>query len=210
MSSKVGMLEIASFKDFEKYRIDFVEKLAENIAHAVTNFRVNDNTRRLLTESEKQADMMRQQEESLRQNQEELQATQEEISRKYDELFKQLTELNYASRFDQLRSITSTKKRNVEYYFDIIRNQIRTYAANPAIVAAMKDFRQAFHDLPVPAATTLGAIRDNVTKYYNEEFMPRLNDQSDANEQIGQYLPSHQRTLVLQHNYISANPLSYR
>lgn len=202
----VGILEIASFNDFEKYRIDFVEKLAENIAHTIINFRTNDNTRRLLAESEKQADLMRQQEESLRQNQEELQATQEEISRKYDELFKQLTELNYASRFDQLQSITATKKRNVEYYFDIIRNQIKTYAANPAIVTAMKDFRHAFHEVSLPRESTLESIRSNVKKYYADEFMPRLNHQSDVHEQIDQYLPSHQRTLVLQHRYISANP----
>ncbi|HEY9047525.1 MAG TPA: GAF domain-containing protein, partial [Ohtaekwangia sp.] len=140
----VGIMELASFKPFQQHEIAFVEKIGENIAHTILSYRTAENTQRLLDESHEQAENMRAQEEELRQNQEELQATQEEISRKYNALFKQLAELNYESKFDQLKTINSTKKRNIEYYFDIIRNQILTFSENKMVVDAMKEFRTAF------------------------------------------------------------------
>lgn len=201
-----GVIEIASFHDFEPYKIEFVEKLGQNVAHSITNFRVNENTRRLLSESQQNTERMRLQEESLRQNQEELQATQEEISRKYDALFKKLIDLTYESKFDQLKSINATKKRNVEYYFDIIRNQILTYAENGAVIEAVKKFKEAFYQLPARLPEkTLQALSGEVKKYYESDFIPKLNENAALKETSGKYLPEDARTLQLQHLYIAAN-----
>ena len=136
----VGIVELASFTSFSQHVISFVEKIGENIAHSVSSFRIAENTKRMLEESNVQAEEMRAQEEELRQNQEELQATQEAISRKYDALFKQVGDLNNQSKFDQLKSITSTKKRNIEYYFDIIRNQILTFSEDLMVIEAVNAF----------------------------------------------------------------------
>jgi len=77
-----GVLELASFTPLEEHQVAFVERVAEPIASALRNTRVNLQTNQLLAESQQQAEMMRAQEEEMRQNMEELSATQEEMHRK--------------------------------------------------------------------------------------------------------------------------------
>jgi hypothetical protein len=203
----VGIVELASFKPFSPHVIEFVEKIGESIAHTVSSFQVAQNTRLMLEESRAQAEEMRAQEEELRQNQEELQATQEAISRKYDALFKKLGELNYQSRFEQLKSITSTKKRNIEYYFDIIRNQIISFSEDTMIVEAIKAFKNTFYN--VGSDTTpeqYDVMRERVWSYYEKEFIPKLNDHVGMDLSIDNYLPTEKRTVIFQDLYIASNP----
>lgn len=77
----LGLIEIASFNEFEKHHIDFIEKVAESIAATFVNVRLNMQTSSLLTESNRRAEEIAQQEEEMRQNLEEMQATQEELAR---------------------------------------------------------------------------------------------------------------------------------
>ena len=77
-----GILELASFKKFESYEVDFIKKVAQNISSVIDGAKVNELTKSLLTQSQEQSEMMRAQEEEMRQNMEELVATQEEMQRK--------------------------------------------------------------------------------------------------------------------------------
>ncbi len=82
----LGVIEIASFNVFDKFEVDFLEKVAESIAATIATAKINVKTRFLLEQSQQQAEEMQAQEEEMRQNMEELLATQEEMSRKEKEI----------------------------------------------------------------------------------------------------------------------------
>lgn len=202
----VGIVELASFREFSKHEVAFVEKIGESIAYTVSSIQVADSTKKMVDELNEQAEQMRAQEEELRQNQEELQATQETISRKYDALFKKLGDLNHQSRFDQLKSITSTKKRNVEYYFDIIRSQILTFSEDRMIIDAVKSFRDAFYKIGTAVPEDrLFRMKESIEEYYSAEFIPRLNDNLNQGSKAVEFMPTDPRAIELQYLYISNN-----
>ncbi|MEL7001473.1 MAG: PAS domain S-box protein, partial [Bacteroidota bacterium] len=89
-----GVMEIASFKDFEQYEIDFLTKVSENIAANITSAKVNSKTKELYEQSQQQSEELRAQEEEMRQNMEELAATQEEMQRKALESEARLAAIN--------------------------------------------------------------------------------------------------------------------
>lgn len=77
-----GVIEIATLNQFEQYKIDFVKRLAENIASAILSLKVNEHTKKLLRESQELTQKLQAQEEEMRKNYEELQATQDMVENK--------------------------------------------------------------------------------------------------------------------------------
>lgn len=92
-----GVIELASFREFQPHEIAFLEKLAMNIASTLSSARINERTRRLLEATQQQTEQLRSQEEEMRQNLEELSATQEEMHRSQVELAGQIAALNNAA-----------------------------------------------------------------------------------------------------------------
>lgn len=78
----LGILELASFDDFEKYQIDFTENICTNLASVLQSVSNSEKMSHLLDELKIKSEQMQSQEEELRQNMEELIATQEELQRK--------------------------------------------------------------------------------------------------------------------------------
>ena len=91
-----GLVELASFNEFEPHEIAFVEKLSEMIASSLANVRTANKNKVLIRQFQQQAEEMKAQEEAMRQNMEELQATQEEVTRK---------EADYVNRIQELEAM---------------------------------------------------------------------------------------------------------
>lgn len=73
-----GIIEIASFKRMEEYQIQFVQRVAENIATTINSLESKLRTEQLLKETRAQADKLLIQEEQARQHMEALKIAQEE------------------------------------------------------------------------------------------------------------------------------------
>lgn len=78
----LGIVELASFKEFEKFEIRFVEEVAQSIASTLLTAKINARTEQLLNESQKQSEELAAQEIEVRQNMEEMRATQELAQRR--------------------------------------------------------------------------------------------------------------------------------
>ncbi len=82
----VGVIEIASLYTFQEFEQNFVVQIAQDTATTIFNIKNNEETKRLLVESQKSAQQLRQQEEEMRQNFEELMATQDEMRKRQEQI----------------------------------------------------------------------------------------------------------------------------
>lgn len=82
----LGIVELASFREFLDYEIKFVEEVAQSIASTLLTARINARTEQLLDESRKQSEELALQEVESRQNLEEMRAAQELAQRREADL----------------------------------------------------------------------------------------------------------------------------
>jgi transcriptional regulator with GAF, ATPase, and Fis domain len=80
-----AIVEIASFKKFEQYEIEFIEKVGESIASTLSTVKNTEKMKFLVDQFQSQTEQLKAQEEELRQNMEEMQATQEAFRRQEQE-----------------------------------------------------------------------------------------------------------------------------
>ncbi|WP_052180643.1 HAMP domain-containing protein [Alistipes sp. ZOR0009] len=86
----IGVIEMASFKVFERIEIEFFERSVGILAARLLGLRTSVATSKLLEQTKLQAQEMAAQEEELRQNLEELHATQESLMVREDEMREQM------------------------------------------------------------------------------------------------------------------------
>lgn len=111
----LGVVELATFNDFQKYEINFVEKFAENFASTLNTVKINTMTQFLLKESENKSNEMQMQEEEMRQNLEVLQNTQDIASRKQSEMEGILNALDTSFLVCELDMSANVVKVNNEF-----------------------------------------------------------------------------------------------
>ncbi len=115
----LGVIEIASFHEIEKFQIEFIEKSSDTIAVTLSSAKINAQTKLLLEQSQQQSEEMADQEREMRSNLEELRYTQEEAVRKEIEMRGVLNAINVTSfviEFDIDGKILTINNRMLELF----------------------------------------------------------------------------------------------
>lgn len=133
-----GVLELASFKIFADFEINFAEQVAESIGLTMASIKTNLTTQNLLQESQKQAELLAQQETNMRKNIEDITSELGEQLQTVDELQKivnttgQLAiyfELDFDKKIIDLNDLaaetlkSSSKSTFLEQYFSILLSE---------------------------------------------------------------------------------------
>lgn len=128
-----GMIEMASFKAFQKHEVEFVEKVCESTASTLITIENNEKTKKLLESSQMTTEMLRAQEEEMRQNLEELTAMQEEVNRQKFELSSFVNAISLSTimiEFSPRGSIINVSEKfleNFHYTYDEIVGKPHTF-----------------------------------------------------------------------------------
>ena len=117
-----GVIELASFKRIEQYKIDFVYKIAENIATALSGVEINKRTQLLLLESQDLTVKMKEQEEEMLQNLEELQATQEEMRRREIQKENEMSQLQ--ERLEKRLELSESKEKELQKEILVLKGEV--------------------------------------------------------------------------------------
>ena len=121
----VGVIELASFREFNDTDIEFLEKVAESIASTIISAKTNQKTKELLESSRQMTEEMQAQEEEMRQNMEEMQATQEEMGRTQSELADKEANLNALINNTDDSIITIDKNYKIIVMNDVVKNRYK-------------------------------------------------------------------------------------
>jgi PAS domain S-box-containing protein len=157
----VGVLELASFKEFTQNEISFLEKVGESIASTIITARTNQRTQELLNNTKEQTEQLRAQEEEMRQNMEEMQATQEEMGRAQKEITEKTKELELRqSSMDALINSTDDSILLMDKNYKVI-------LMNQVLRNRYKGTQYESLDVGSDSLSALGTVRDEWKAYYD-------------------------------------------
>ena len=89
----LGVIELASFNEVPRYKINFIKSLSTSIAASVTKVQVNISTAKLLQQSRQQSEELFSREEEMRQSMEELRSIQDQSAKREAKLVAELEKL---------------------------------------------------------------------------------------------------------------------
>jgi len=109
----MGIVELASFSPFEQYQIQFVEKIGETIAATIQSVKINNNTNKLLLESQEKSERLARQEEEMRKTMEDMREAQEDAQRKDRDRVNRM-QREYEDKISQLQSKISDLNSSID------------------------------------------------------------------------------------------------
>ncbi|BDD03399.1 GAF domain-containing protein [Aureibacter tunicatorum] len=130
-----GVIEIASFYEFEEHEIAFIKKMSEALASTIAFMKSKEKISKFLEESQLQTETLRIQEEEMRQNMEELLATQEKMTK--------------------LQNDSLAKEKALEAWFGVEMSK-------SSFVVFTVEFNVAFSSMPNFSKTGLRVLEGNV------------------------------------------------
>lgn len=151
----MGILELAALQPIPEYQIEFVERLGETIASTISTVKTNEQTKKLLSESQQMTEQLQSAEEEMRQNMEEMEATQEEMRRAQREL--EMKEANMNALINNTDDSIITIDTN--YKVMIINNVIKNRYKGTEFEGI---------DAGTNALDLLGSVRDEWKGYYDK------------------------------------------
>ncbi|MFN3839441.1 MAG: GAF domain-containing protein [Cyclobacteriaceae bacterium] len=191
-----GMVELASFREYQPHEILFVEKLGEAIASTLASVKAAQNNRKLLEESRLTTEAMRAQEEEMRQNMEELTATQEEMQRVMKEAHQKETYLSNlmnatTDAFVAIgRDYRVVLRNNAPLFDEFIRSGI-PYEKGYYVLSLFKEeeleYHKAIYD-KVFSGQTLRVEKEYFGRPYSVNYKPLL---APTGEIIGAAIYAH-------------------
>ena len=110
----LGIIEIASINLIEKYKIDFIEEIGNNIASTISSIKISEKTDELLQQSRKQSAIMQKQKDELHENIKELEDLRDESENRTMEMqsiFKAVETTALLVEFDTYGKIISMNDR---------------------------------------------------------------------------------------------------
>ena len=109
---------------------------------------------------------------------------------------------------NQLVSLREIKKTQIENYFNIILNQVKTFSNNEMIINGMKDFKSAFYTYRKEALDdNINHYRNQLTHYYTDDFANEYKNQNHEGNINTQTMSGDidDDAVALQYTYIKAN-----
>lgn len=93
-----GVIELASFKEFEPFEVVFVERLAESTAATIASAKVNEQTKKLLEQTQVNADQLEIHEREMLTQQAEMTKNQQQLDAEIKFLNAQVKELTFKNK----------------------------------------------------------------------------------------------------------------
>ena len=110
--------------------------------------------------------------------------------------------------FDQLKSLKTVKKKEIESYFQQIEKQITTRSVNQMTIEMMSDAKDGFYALGNMIKNDknqLAEYKDKVQGFYENEFGRKFNADTAESISVGPLLPVSDSGIVAQYYYIADN-----
>lgn len=110
--------------------------------------------------------------------------------------------------FNRLTAVREMKAAQIEDYFQQITDQARTFSEDPAIIQAMKDFKEGFNNIDKDLGigpSEMEQLNMRLNLYFNNEYLRRLNRNLTKKATMKEEATDNKYARILQDMFMSGN-----